>query len=542
MADIITPMFDPFAAFDNSRRLIRAARVLARHDALFPFTDMPVPPPAIRIAHWLARLRLPWEAGGEMDAQASDSTRPGERLAQALQDLGPSYIKLGQMLATRPDVIGDQLARDLMRLQDRLAPFPQLEAEAAIVKELGGTLVDHFIEFGPAIAAASIAQVHQARVADKTQTDDAQTIKQVAVKILRPGVEHAFTRDLASFFWAAQLVERTQPALHRLRLTEVVRILAESVALEMDLRYEAAAASELAENMAAEIAAGEFRVPVIDWRRTGRRVLTLEWVDGISIGDTAALRAAGHDLPRLAARVITLFLKQAMRDGFFHADMHQGNLFVGRDGAVIAVDFGIMGRLDPRSRRYLAEILYGMVRRDYRRVAEVHFEAGFVPTGKSVDAFAQALRSVGEPVFGLRASEISMSRLLAQLFQVTETFAMRTQPQLLLLQKTMVVVEGVARGLDPDVDFWAVSEPVIAGWIADHLGPEARLAEAVEGAAALARALPNLPYLIERAERAAERFYAEEPDKEDVPASNGFDRAGWWVAGAAILALVLSWV
>lgn len=532
-------MFDPFAAFENSLRLIRAARVLARHDALFAFTDMPAPPLAIRAAHWLARLRMPWEPR----VQAIDSARPGERLADALQDLGPSYIKLGQMLATRPDVIGDQLARDLMRLQDRLAPFAQAEAEAAIVQELGGAISDHFVDFGPAIAAASIAQVHQARVTDRTGTDDTQTIKQVAVKILRPGVEDAFARDLESFLWAAQLIERTQPALHRLRLTEVVRILAESVALEMDLRYEAAAASELAENMVVEISAGEFRVPAIDWRRTARRVLTLEWMEGVSIGDNAALVAAGHDLKALAARVITLFLKQAMRDGFFHADMHQGNLFVARDGAIIAVDFGIMGRLEPRSRRYLAEILYGLVRRDYRRVAELHFEAGFVTRDKSVDAFAQALRSVGEPIFGLRASEISMSRLLAQLFRVTETFAMRTQPQLLLLQKTMVVVEGVARGLNPDVDFWEVSEPVIKDWISDHLGPEARLMEAAEGAAALARALPNLPHLIERAERAAARFYGEETRDEDhPPARNGFARAGWWVAGAAILALVLSWI
>jgi len=261
-------MIDPFAAFDNSVRLIRAARVLARHDALFPFTDLPAPPLTLRMARWLARLRLPWEAR----AAAADTRRPGERLAEALQDLGPSYIKLGQMLATRPDVIGDRLAADLMRLQDRLAAFPQALAEASITEELGGALSDHFISLGPAIAAASIAQVHQAMVAERTDTDDSPAVKQVAVKILRPGVEEAFTRDLDSFLWAAQLIERAQPGLHRLHLTEVVRILAESVALEMDLRYEAAAASELAENMAAEIAAGEFRVPAIDWRRTARQL------------------------------------------------------------------------------------------------------------------------------------------------------------------------------------------------------------------------------------------------------------------------------
>lgn len=537
MQQAMRPRFDPIAACGNAARLIRAARVLAAHDALFPLIDMPAPPPLARAARWLAARRMPWERLHH----APGAARPGQRLAEALQTLGPSYIKLGQMLATRPDVIGEVLAQDLTCLQDRLAPFPEALAQASVAEQLGGALGDHFVEFGPAIAAASIAQVHKARVAEPS-ADDLPILKNVAVKILRPGVEDAFARDLDSFFWAARLIERTQPGLHRLRLTEVVRILAESVALEMDLRYEAAAASELAENMAAEIAAGEFRVPAIDWRRTARRVLTLEWVDGIPIGDNAALLAAGHDPQRLAARVIALFLKQAMRDGFFHADMHQGNLFVGPKGEIIAVDFGIMGRLDPRGRRYLAEILFGFIRRDYRRVAELHFEAGFVTADKSVDSFAQALRSVGEPIFGLRASEISMSRLLAQLFKVTETFAMRTQPQLLLLQKTMVVVEGVARGLDPDVDFWAVSEPVIAQWITAHLGPEARLKEAAEGAAALARALPALPLLIERAERAANRFYDAEQNAAPAPARNAFANAGWWVAGIAILALLFSWI
>jgi ubiquinone biosynthesis protein len=533
-------MPDPITAIDNSLRLIRAARTLARHDALFAFSGLLTPPLPLRIAYWLARLRMPWERGLGVQDMA---LRPGERLASALQELGPSYIKLGQMLATRPDVVGEQLARDLMRLQDRLPPFSQIAAEMAVTEELGGALGDHFTEFGPALAAASIAQVHKAYVADPTEGDPAPAIRAVAVKILRPGVEAAFARDLGSFLWAAQLLDRALPGLNRLRLTEVVRILSESVALEMDLRYEAAAAVELSENMAAEISAGEYRVPAIDWRRTGRRILCLEWIEGVPIGDNAALLAAGHDLKVLAGRVITLFLKQAMRDGFFHADMHQGNLFVGPGGGVIAVDFGIMGRLDPQSRRYLAEILFGFLRRDYRRVAEVHFEAGYVSHDKPVDAFAQALRSVGEPIFGLRASEISMSRLLAQLFQVTETFAMRTQPQLLLLQKTMVVVEGVARGLDPEVDFWAVSEPVIAEWIAQHLSPEARLKEAAEGAIALARALPDLPHLIARAERAASRFYGEDnpPLAVAPPAASPFANAGWWIAAAAIVALLLSW-
>ncbi len=522
-------MFDPVTAFGNSFRLIRAARALARHDALFALEGMPVPHLSVRMLRWLAALRTPWERQRAADASLS----PGARLAGALHELGPSYIKLGQMLATRPDIIGDQLARDLMRLQDRLPPFSQAEAREAVAQELGGAVEDHFTEFGVAVAAASIAQVHRARVADAEMQD-------VAVKILRPDIERAFSRDLESFFWLARLIERFGPTAQRLRPVEVVRTLADSVALEMDLRYEAAAASELAENMAGEDDAKEFRVPKIDWRRTSRRLLTLEWIDGIPIGEREALIAAGIDPNALAASVIRIFLKQAMRDGFFHADLHQGNLFVDASGVIVAVDFGIMGRLDMRNRRYLAEILFGFIRRDYKRVAEVHFEAGFVARDKSVEAFAQALRSIGEPIFGLRAGDISMSRLLMQLFQVTETFEMRTQPQLLLLQKTMVVVEGVARGLDPQVDFWSVSEPVLKQWIEAHLGPEARLMEAAESVGALARALPNLPHLIERAERALERFYGDARQEETPLARNGFANIGWWVAAAAILALMLS--
>ncbi|HAM46325.1 MAG TPA: 2-polyprenylphenol 6-hydroxylase [Alphaproteobacteria bacterium] len=523
-------------------RLVRAARILARHDALFALEDMPAPPVSLRIALALARLRAPWEREPEVGT-ANDlpdrdlPDRPGQRLAAALQSLGPSYIKLGQMLATRPDIVSEEMARDLMQLQDRLPPFEMSVARAEVARDLGAEVESFFSEFGPPIAAASIAQVHKAQ----TLPGDTDPSRIVAVKILRPGIATAFARDLESFFWLARMIDRTQPYFRRLRPVEVVQILADSVALEMDLRYEAAAASELAENMAGD---REFRVPQVDWRRTGAQVLTIEWVDGIPIGNQDALRAAGHDLGALSAAMIRIFLKQAMRDGFFHADMHQGNLFVDSDGRIVAVDFGIMGRLDTRNRRYLAEILYGFIRRDYRRVAEVHFEAGFVSRDKSVDAFAQALRSVGEPIFGLRAGEISIGRLLAQLFRVTETFAMKTQPQLLLLQKTMVVVEGVARSLDPDVDFWAVSEPVIKQWMVNNLGPEARLAEAAEGAAALARALPNLPHWIERAEQAAEANHAVVRDisrggEADRPRHRLGGWLGWAIAAIAVFFLLL---
>lgn len=528
------PMQFSHMQFSHILRLVRAARILAHHDALFALEGMPAPPLSLRIALAFARLRAPWEREPEVSPENDATARPGERLAAAFQRLGPSYIKLGQMLATRPDIVSEELARDLMKLQDRLPPFDMSVARAEVARDLGAEVECFFSEFGPPIAAASIAQVHKAQ----TLPGKNEPVRTVAVKILRPGVAAAFARDLESFFWLARIIDRTQPYFRRLRPVEIVQILADSVALEMDLRYEAAAASELAENMAQDT---EFRVPQVDWRRTGAQVLTIEWVEGISMGDQDALQAAGHDLAALSAAMIRIFLKQAMRDGFFHADMHQGNLFVDPDGCIVAVDFGIMGRLDTRNRRYLAEILYGFIRRDYRRVAEVHFEAGFVSRDKSVDAFAQALRSVGEPIFGLRAGEISIGRLLAQLFRVTETFAMKTQPQLLLLQKTMVVVEGVARSLDPEVDFWAVSEPVIRKWMVDNLGPEARLAEAAEGAAALARALPNLPHWIERAERAVEANRAPLSESLRQAADRPRHRLGGWL-GWVIAAIAIFWL
>ena len=419
------------------------------------------------------------------------------RLAAALTKLGPTYVKLGQFLATRPDVVGKSIARDLESLQDKMAPFPQSEAEAAVASAFDKPLAAIYASFGPAVAAASIAQVHRAEV----EIDGAR--KPVAVKILRPGIERRFKSDLDAFFFAARKAEAFSAEARRLRFIEVVSTLARSVAMEMDFRLEAAALSEMAENTQKD---ADFRVPTVDWDRTAREVLTLEWIDGTPLNDHAALAARGLDLPALGHKVIQSFLRHALRDGFFHADMHPGNLFVDDDGRLAAVDFGIMGRLRPKERRFLAEILLGFITRDYQRTAQVHFDAGYVPRHHSVESFAQAIRAIGEPIHNRTAEDISMAKLLMLLFEVTGLFDMRTRPELLLLQKTMVVVEGVGRSLDPKLDMWSTADPVVREWIARNLGPAGRLEDAVEGAGEIGRFLGQVPGLLTRTGTLLDQF------------------------------------
>ncbi len=456
----------------NFARLLGIARTLTRHDALFALETFDLG----RVAARAARL-----LGGRAAADVA-RLRPGQRLALALQGLGPSFIKLGQLLSTRADLVGETTAADLSELRDRLPPFPAAQARSAVAEGLGQPVETFFSSFDDApLAAASIAQVHQA-----VTTEGAA----VAVKVLRPGIEAAFRRDLDLFYWLAETVERARTGARRLRPVAVVRTFNDIVDIEMDLRLEAAAASELAENFGSD---ESFGVPDVDWERTGRRVLTTARAPGIPIAERGALVAAGVDLPRVAANLVRAFLQQAFRDGFFHADLHPGNLFVeSESGRILAVDFGIMGRLDQRDRRYVAELLLAFLTADYRRAAEIHFEAGYVPATKSVEAFAQACRSIGEPILGRASSGISIGKLLAQLFQITETFAMETQPQLLLLQKTMVVVEGVARELDPDLNMWEVGRLVLEAWVAATLAPETRIRETLDQAARTARRLPEL--------------------------------------------------
>jgi ubiquinone biosynthesis protein len=475
-------------AITNVWRLARAGIVLAQHGVRFVPRGRPVPL-ALRAARLatlpITILAAPFNVGKPKQ----------QRISSALAALGPSYIKLGQFLATRADVIGPEAAADLSRLQDKLPPFPMADARRAVEDALGGKLEDHFVEFGPPVAAASIAQVHKAVTLDK----DGQR-REVAVKILRPGVERRFKRDLDSYFFAARLVERVHAPSRRLKPVAVVENLARTTELEMDLRLEGAAISEMAENIAPD---ERFRVPSVDWTRTAKRVLTTDWIDGIPISDHARLKADGHDLKALGLVVLRSFLTHAMRDGFFHADMHQGNLFVDTSGNVIAVDFGIMGRLGHKERRFLAEILYGLITRDYRLAAEVHFWAGYVPPHHPVEVFAQALRAIGEPIHGRTADEISMADLLGQLFAYTEVFDMQTRPELILLQKSMVIVEGVARGLDPSLNLWVAAEPVAKEWISTHYGARGAVRKAGEGATILARVLAEVPTLLAEAERAS---------------------------------------
>jgi ubiquinone biosynthesis protein len=483
-------------ALTNLARLARAGLVLAQHGVRFVPAGQKVPLP-LRLA---AAATLPVK----VIAAPFNWGKPREtRISRALASLGPSYIKLGQFLATRADVIGPDLAHDLRHLQDRLPPFSEAEARRAVEDALGGKLEDHFVSFGPPVAAASIAQVHKAEVVDADGTR-----RTVAVKILRPQVEKHFKRDLDSYFFAARLVERFHAPSRRLKPVAVVDNLARTTELEMDLRLEGAAISEMAENIAKEgpDRVSGLRVPAVDWKRTAKRVLTTEWVDGTPISDRDALLAQGHDLKTLGHTVLRAFLTHAMRDGFFHADMHQGNLFVDTAGQVVAVDFGIMGRLGTRERRFLAEILHGLITRDYQRAAWVHFWAGYVPPHHPVEVFAQALRAIGEPIHGRTAEEISMADLLGQLFAYTEVFDMETRPELILLQKSMVIVEGVARDLDPALNIWTASEPVAKAWMEDNLGPAGRLREAGEGASTIGQLLAEVPNLLTGAERAVSAF------------------------------------
>lgn len=511
-------------------RLVRAGWILTREGvvAALPGEEMTgLPKFGWRVAKLLTRGR-------------ARRRQRSERLAGAVARLGPSYVKLGQFLATRPDVVGNDIALDLALLQDRMHTFPRAQAVHAIEGSLGRPVDDLFVELGDPVAAASIAQVHPAEV-----TREGGPAK-VAVKVIRPGVRKAFQHDLESFYLAARLQERYIPSSRRLRPIEVTETLAQTTRIEMDLRLEAAALSEIGENTREDPG---FRVPQVDWERTGRDVLTMEWVDGIKMSDVEGLRAAGHDLPLIAANLIQSFLRHTLRDGFFHADMHPGNLFVEASGTIVAVDLGIAGRLGKKERRFLAEILYGFITRDYNRVAEVHFEAGYVPRKHNVAAFAQAIRAIGEPIHGQPAETISMAKLLTLLFEVTELFDMQTRPELILLQKTMVVVEGVARTLDPAFNMWKTSEPVVGHWIAGNLGPRGMLSDAREGVHALLSLARQAPDFAARTERLSREI--------DAMAENGlrFDEATAKAIGKAearhtrsgrialwVIALTLIWI
>ncbi len=504
----------------NLARLLSIARTLARHDALFMLEKVGVASGVTTLAGLLSRKKA--------------EGRPGQRLARALQEMGPSFIKLGQALSTRSDLLGEEMTADLSELQDRLPPFSGAEARRIIEDEFGEPLDSLFHSFeDEAIAAASIAQVHFAVTSDG---------REVAVKVLRPGVEDAFEKDLDLFFWVAELVERAKPDLRRLRPVDSVNTLADTVELEMDLRFEAAAAAEMAENFQGD---HSFLTPEVDWVRTGKRVLTTERFHGIPMDDREGVIAAGHDPRAVLTKAATAFFNMVFRDGFFHGDLHAGNWFVRRDGSVAAVDFGIMGRLDRRTRRWLGELLLAFLSGDYRRAAEVHFEAGWIPPDQSVDIFTQACRSIAEPILDRPQNEISIARLLGQLFKITEQFEMETQPQLLLLQKTMLVAEGTGRKLAPDANMWFLARPLIEAWVVENLGPSARMRDAVEETAAVARRLPGVLDSLEKgAATLAGGHVRLHPDTlralQSGRGGSGFAPIAWVAAAMLLLALALT--
>ena len=421
------------------------------------------------------------------------------KLCVALQGMGTTFIKLGQFLATRPDIIGEEMAKDLEKLQDKVPAFDLYEAKKIIKKEIGEKQFNNIIEISEPIAAASIAQVHIAKIKNENHE------KQVAVKILRPNIEKLFNEELDALMLFAYIIESSISKAKRLKLVEVVHLLREITNIEMDLRFEAAAANELYENTKQDHG---FNVPKIYWNYTTKRILTLDKVEGISIREHDKLKDKGVDLEKLAENLIQHFLKHAVRDGFFNGDMHKGNLFVDDKGNIIPVDFGIMGRLDKNNRKFLAEILYGFIKRDYVKVAEVHFQAGLVPRDASREEFAQALRSVGEPIFGQTIKDISGGNLLAQLFEITEKFNMATQPSLLLLQKNMVVVEGVARKLFPETNIWEISRPVLENWLKNIKSPKSTIDTALTTSTEIIKRIPNFPDLMDRADYAL-RLMAE---------------------------------
>ncbi|EQB34093.1 2-polyprenylphenol 6-hydroxylase [Sphingobium ummariense] len=491
-------------------RLLKWGRTLARHGALRGIERDPLTPAPVRRLVRVARF------GARVPAQP--------RYADAFQAIGPAAIKLGQTLATRPDLVGEEAAADLLRLQDALPPVPFPVIRAQIESSFGRPIEALYSRFDEEpVGAASIAQVHRAVTTDG---------RDVAVKVIRPGVIDQFNRDIQTYEWAAAHIEQLGGEVARLRPRLVIANMKRWTARELDLRREAASASELAEAMQAMPG---YRIPAIDWDRTTGKVMTMEWIDGIKIADRAALVAAGHDVKDIAARLVNAFLRQAIAEGFFHADMHQGNLFVTANGDIVAIDFGIMGRIDRRARMWLAEILYGLITGNYRRVAEIHFEAQYVPAHHNVAEFATALRAVGEPMRGKPVRELSVGGMLDGLFAITRDFDMQTQPHLLLLQKTMVMVEGVATALDPDINLWETSGPYVKEWLRTELGPEAKAADTlIENW----RTLQRLPGLIRRIEDAF-------PEKGGAPPPPPLTEVrlirvggGWRYALVAVLAAV----
>lgn len=440
----------------NIIRLLKIIAILYKRGALFLLRDLRIMPNFIINILCLFSFR-------------SRNISKGKRIKLILQDLGPFFIKFGQTLATRADLIGEEAAQELSELQDRVPSVAHPDINSHIKQELGKPIGELFSEFDKTpVATASIAMVFKAK--------DLHGNK-VAVKVLKPNIEKEFARDIKLFYWLASIMERRFAKFKRLRPIEVVKTFDEITKQEMDLRMEGAAASELKDNHKNDKG---IYIPQIYWPLTSKAILTMEWLDGIPIYEVARLKKHEHDLNKITKNFTLMFLNQAYRDGFFHADLHPGNIFIMKNGDIGLLDFGIMGRLDRKTKIYLAEILIAFFNRDYDRVAKIHFDAGYVPRHKSMWQFSQACRAVGEPIVGLQANHISVGKLLTHLFQITKDFEMETQPQLLLIQKTTVVVEGICMKLTPAVNMWEVATPWIQQWSEKNLQFDAKIIDSVK--------------------------------------------------------------
>ena len=477
---------------------MRVGMALIRHDVILPPEFKSRLPWPAKLAGWTMRI----SSGGTHG-------RPGERLATALEKLGPAYIKLGQFLATRPDVFGVEAATDLSRLKDKLPPFSMKRARLALIEEFGQDETEHlFTQLSEPVAAASIAQVHKMKLDGRFK----------AIKILRPGVETVIHRELRAMKRAARTVEKRSVTSRRMEPVAFVETVAASMQKELDLRLEAGGVDEMRE---LSIKDGSYIIPAVDWERSSRRILTTDWVEGIPLTSPEALTGPHIDRVALANSVTQGFLSHAIKHGVFHADMHEGNMIITPEGKLALVDFGIIGRIGMAERRFLAQILWGFIKRDYTRIAEVHFEAGYIPRDKSVGDFAQALRSVGEPIHGKSSEEVSMGRLLLQLLDFTHEFGMHLRPELVLLQKTMVQVEGVARAIDPGHDIWKAAEPIVGDWVKAEFGPEGAAKLFARNTREIADRLKRLPEIMDRFEASLDA-----PAWPEIPPRQRF--APWW--------------
>lgn len=388
----------------------------------------------------------------------------GKRLVDCLYDLGPIYVKFGQTLSTRPDIIGDEFADHLKNLQDSLPPFAFSKVRTIIESSFTKKLEEIFLKIDEKpIAAASVSQVHKGVLHNGDH---------VAIKVLRPEIHKQYSRDIKLLHFLAKISKYIVQDASRLKPFEIVKSFENTMHQELDFMLEAASASEMRDNAKND---HDIVIPKVYWALTSHDILTTEWIDGISIYDKNSLQEAGLDIVNISAKIAVMFFGQAYRDGFFHADLHPGNIFVCKDGRIALVDFGIMGRLPEQDRLAVAEILHAFLKRDYLRVAQIHIDVGYVPANTDLTLFAQSCRAIGEPIVGMSSQEISVGKLLTQLFKMTKTFGMETQPQLLMIQKTTVVVEGIGRMLNPNMNLWKLAEPWIKKWAIKNISPEAKI-------------------------------------------------------------------